>query len=181
MMPRRSSWSVVPGALLALALTGCSQEVPLGAGAPTRGAVDGPGPEPTVIPTDRNEGFQYCGGPGRYVAYDTFEVTGPVLAGAAVLDGSARLDDVTYAPKPQGQEPTGGILGALPSREMTATNWKARKPLDGAHLDAGTYYLFAEFVARDDDHLTSVSLPFTTTQGAHTATYLQNALFDSNC
>jgi hypothetical protein len=180
-MLRRCAWSVVPVALLVLPVAGCSQEVPLGAGAPTRAAVDEPGAAPTVIPTDRNEGFQYCGGPGRYVAYDTFEVTGPVLAGAPVLDGSARLQDVTYARRPKGQEPTGGIVDALSDSTIAATNWKARNPLDGAHLDAGSYYLFVQLVARDDDHMTSVSLPFTTTQGAHTATYLQNALFDSNC
>lgn len=175
--------AAVATTLLAVPLAGCATEVPVGsipesAAGPASGH---PSAEPTVIPTDRNEGFQYCSGPGRYVAYDTFEVTGSVLAGAPEVEGSVRLRDITYAPKPDGEEPTAGVLGVLPDGDIAATNWKQRKPFEGAHLEAGTYYLFAQFGARDNDYLTSVTLPFTTTQGSHSATYLQNALFDTNC
>jgi hypothetical protein len=176
--------TAVAAVVLAVPLVGCATEVPVGS--LPGGAVAGPegghaSAEPTVIPADRNEGFQYCSGPGRYVAYDTFKVTGSVLAGTPEVEGSVRLRNVTYAPKPKGEQPTAGVLGVLPNGEVAATNWKARKPFEGAHLEAGTYYLFAQFRAGDNDYLTAVNLPFTTTQGAHSATYLQNAVFDTNC
>lgn len=175
--------TAVAAAALAVPLVGCATQVPVGS---LPGAIADPeaghtSAEPTVIPADRNEGFQYCSGPGRYVAYDTFEVTGSVLAGAPEVEGTVRLRDLTYAPKPEDEEPTAGVRGVLPDGDVAATNWKSRKPFEGAHLEAGTYYLFARFSARDNDYLTAVNLPFTTTQGAHSATYLQNGVFDTDC